>query len=157
MTKNYFDTNFGFVKKILPYGILALAGYFAWKYFKKGIAGKLLNVKIRRLNLFPLKSANLEVDIINPTNSSINFDSITLDLSVNDYPISTLNYQKNTTISANGLTSIKMPIVINPLESGQFVFNLLTNKGKVKNIKVNGTINGEGIVIPVSVVSVLNA
>jgi LEA14-like dessication related protein len=145
------------VKKILPYGILVLAGYYAWKYFKKGVAGKLLNVKIRRLNLFPLKSANLEVDIINPTNSSINFDSITLDLSVNDFPISTLNYQKNTTISGNGVTTIKMPIVINPLESGQFVFNLLSNKGKVKNIKVSGTINGEGIVIPVNVVSVLNA
>lgn len=145
------------MKKILPYGILVLAGYYAWKYFKKGVAGKLLNVKIRRLNLFPLKSANLEVDIINPTNSSINFDSITLDLSVNDFPISTLNYQKNTTISGNGVTTIKMPIVINPLESGQFVFNLLSNKGKVKNIKVSGTINGEGIVIPVNVVSVLNA
>jgi hypothetical protein len=145
------------VKKILPYGILALAGYFAWKYFKKGVASKLLNVKIRRLNLFPLKSANLEVDIINPTNSSINFDSITLDLSVNDFPISTLNYQKNTTISGNGVTTIKMPIVINPLESGQFVFNLLSNKGKVKTIKVNGTINGEGILIPINVVSVLNA
>lgn len=114
-------------------------------------------MKIRRLNLFPLKSANLEVDIINPTNSSINFDSITLDLSVNDFPISTLNYQKNTTISGNGVTTIKMPIVINPLESGQFVFNLLSNKGKVKTIKVNGTINGEGILIPINVVSVLNA
>lgn len=145
------------MKKYLPYGILALAGYFAWKYFRKGVAGKLLNVKVRRLNLFPLKSANLEVDIINPTNSSINFDSITLDLSVNDYPISTLNYQKNTTISANGVTTIKMPIVINPLESGQFVFSLLSTKGKVRNIKIDGTINGEGIVIPVNVTNQLSA
>lgn len=145
------------MKKFLPYGLLALAGYYAWRYFRKGIAGKLLNVKIRRLNLFPLKSANLEIDVINPTNSSINFDSITLDLSLNDYPISTLNYQKNTTITGNGITTLKLPIVINPLESGQFVFNLLTTKGKVKNIKVSGTINGEGIVIPISVVSVLNA
>jgi LEA14-like dessication related protein len=145
------------VKKLLPYGILAVAGYFAWRYFRKGIAGRLLNVKVRKLNLFPLKSANLEIDVINPTNSSINFDSITLDLSVNGYPISTLNYQKNTTISANGVTTIKLPIVINPLESGQFVFNLLTTKGKIKTIQVKGTINGEGIVIPVDVTNQLSA
>lgn len=145
------------MKKVLPYLIFGVAGYYAWKYFSKGVAGRLLNVKVRRLNLFPLKSANLEVDIVNPTNSSINFDSITLDLSVNNYPISTLNYQKNTTISGNSVTTIKLPIVINPLESGQFVFNLLSSKGKIKNIRIDGTINGEGIVIPVNVSNQLSA
>jgi hypothetical protein len=136
-------------KILLP--ILGLvAVYFGFKFFKKGIASKLLNVKIKGLNLLPLKSANIELNIINPTNGSISFNAMVFDLTLNDYPVSTLNYQKLTNIPAFSTITVKLPISINIFDSGQFLINLISTK-KVKSVGLNGTISGEGLSIPVSI------
>jgi LEA14-like dessication related protein len=136
-------------KILLP--ILGLvAVYFGVKYFRKGIASKLLNVKIKGLNLLPLKSANIELNIINPTNGSISFNSLTFDLSINGYPVSTLNYQKFTQIPAFSTITVKLPISINIFDSGQFLISLIQTK-KIKTVGLTGTISGEGLSIPVSI------
>jgi LEA14-like dessication related protein len=136
-------------KILLP--ILGLvAVYFGFRYFKKGVATARLNVKIKNLNLLPLKSANIELNIINPTNGSVSFNAMVFDLRLNDFPVSTLNYQKFTNIPAFSTITVKLPISINVFDSGQFLINLISTK-KVKTVGLTGTISGEGISIPVSI------
>lgn len=144
------------MKNLLPIGILGVLAYFGLRFAKKGFAAKVLNVKIRSIRLQPISKAALIVEVINPTSTQISFDSITLDLLVNGFALSTLNYQKNTLIGANNSVQINIPFKINPLEGLQFLANLLTNKNP-KTIAVSGSINGEGFVIPVDIKQTLNA
>jgi LEA14-like dessication related protein len=145
------------MKNLLPIGILGLLAYFGFKYAKKGLAAKVLNVKVRSIRLQPLSKAALIVEVINPTSTPISFDSITLDLLLNGFALSTLNYQKNTLIDANNSVQINIPFKINPLEGVQFLASFLLTKNKAKNIELAGSINGEGFVIPVSIKQTINA
>jgi hypothetical protein len=145
------------MKNLLPIGILGLLAYFGLRFAKKGFTAKVLNIKIRSIRLQPISKAGLIVEIINPTSTKISFDSITLDLLVNSFPLSTLNYQKNTLIDSNNSVQINIPFKINPLEGIQFLTNFLTTKNKTKTIAVQGSINGEGFVIPVDIKQTLNA
>lgn len=145
------------MKKYILYLGLAAGLWYAMKFGKKAIAGKNLNVKIRTLKLNPISSAAVVVEIINPTNFAISFDSITTDCSIDGNAISTLNYQKNTSVPANSTININLPIQINPLESAMFLATLIKNKFKVKTISLTGTINGEGLNIPINITQTINA
>jgi hypothetical protein len=144
------------MKNLLPIGILGLLAYFGLKFAKKGFAAKVLNVKIRSIRLQPISKAALIVEVINPSSTDITFDSITLDLLVNGFALSTLNYQKPTRILGNNSVQINIPFKINPLEGVQFLASLLTNKNQ-KTLAVSGSINGEGFVIPVDIKQPINA
>ena len=145
------------MKNLLPIGLFGLLAYFGIKYARKGFGAKVLNVKIRSIRLQPISKAALIVEIINQSSAAISFNSITLDLLINDFAISTLNYQQNTTIRANDSVQINIPFKINPLEGAQFLADLLLSKNKPKVININGSINGEGFVIPVDIKQSLNA
>jgi LEA14-like dessication related protein len=144
------------MKNLLPIGILGLLAYFGLKFAKKGFAAKVLNVKIRSIRLQPISKAALIVEVINPSSTDVTFDSITLDLLVNGFALSTLNYQKPTRILGNNSVQINIPFKINPLEGVQFLASLITNKNQ-KTVAVSGSINGEGFVIPVDIKQSLNA
>ena len=133
-----------------------MLAYFGFKYAKKGFAAKVLNTKIRSIRLNPISKAALIVEIINPSSTEITFDSITLDLVVNGFALSTLNYQKPTRIDGNNSVQINIPFKINPLEGVQFLASLFTSKNQ-KTVSVTGSINGEGFVIPVDIKQSLNA
>jgi LEA14-like dessication related protein len=137
------------MKKILPYLIGGGLIFAAYKYFYKAKAAVTLNIKLRTIKLQPLSKAAVSLQIINPTPARINFNSITADLLINDFALSTLNYQKPTVIPANGSITIDLRIQINPLDGLSFVANLLSNKGKLNNIKIAGTVSGEGITAPI--------
>ena len=144
------------MKNLLPIGILGLLAYFGLKFAKKGFAAKVLNVKIRSIRLQPISKAALIVEVINPSSTDVTFDSITLDLLVNGFALSTLNYQKPTRILGNNSVQINIPFKINPIEGVQFLASLITNKNQ-KTLAVSGSINGEGFVIPVDIKQPLNA
>lgn len=144
------------MNKFLSYGIIGLLAYFGFRYAKKGLTAKVLNTKIRSIRLNPISKAGLIVEIINPTSTEISFTSITLDLLVNGFALSTLNYQKPTTINGNSSVQINIPFKINPLEGVQFLASLFTNKGQ-KVVAISGSINGEGFVIPVDIKQSLSA
>jgi LEA14-like dessication related protein len=137
------------MNKIIPYLIGGGLLFAAYKYFFKAKAAASLNIKLRTIKLSPLSKASVSLQIINPTPASINFNSITADLSINNFPISTLNFQQPTIIPANGSVNIDLRIKINPLESLTFITNLLTNRGKLNDIKIEGTVSGEGITAPI--------
>lgn len=125
--------------------------YLGIKYFRKAKAAATLNIKLRTIKLQPIKNAAISLQIINPTPAAVGFDSITADILINDFALSTLNYQKPTLIPANGSVSIDLAIKINPLEGLTFIANLLSNKGKLNTIKVIGNVSGEGIVSPINI------
>jgi LEA14-like dessication related protein len=142
------------MKKFIPIAVLGLIGWLGWKYGRKVLAAKILNIKLKTVKISPISSAAIQLSIINPTNIDFSLDSITADLSINDYAISTLNYQKSTIIKANAESLLDLPIKINPLEGLTFLTKLIFNKSarKLDTIKINGTVNGEGLNIPIDIV-----
>lgn len=138
------------MKKIIPFILLAGA-YFAFKFAKKGIAAKNLNVKIRSLKLDPISAAGVIVEIINPTDYAISFNSIVLDLIIDNNAISTISLQRSYTIQGNKAIEVVLPVKLNGFEILLFIKDFLTNKGKIKKIALNGSINGEGFIIPVKI------
>jgi LEA14-like dessication related protein len=143
------------MKKILPFILLAGA-YFAFKFAKKGVAAKNLNVKIRSLKLDPISQAAVIIEIINPTDFDISFNSIVCDLKLDDSAVSTLSIQKNTIIPANKSVEIALPIKLNGFEILLFIKDFLSAKGKIKKVALTGNINGEGFIIPVNIEQTIN-
>lgn len=137
------------MKKLIPYLIGGGLLFAAYKYLYKAKAAATLNIKLRTIKLSPISKAAVSLQIINPTPASIRFDSITADLFINNFALSTLNYQKPSLIPANGSINVDLSIKINPLESLTFITNLLTTRGKLNNIKIEGTVSGEGITAPI--------
>jgi LEA14-like dessication related protein len=138
------------MKKVLPFILLA-AAYFAFKFTRKGIAAKNLNVKIRNLKLSPIDQAAVILEIINPTNFDISFNSIVTDLSLNGSAVSTLSLQRNTTIAGNKSIEIALPIKLNGFEILMFIKDFIAAKGKLKQVKLTGSVNGEGFIIPINI------
>lgn len=138
------------MKKIFPFILLAGA-YFAFKFTKKGIAAKNLNVKIKTLKLDPIDKAAVVMEIINPTNFDISFNSIVCDLKINGSAISTLSLQKFTTIAGNKSVNIDLPIKLNGFDILMFIKDFISAKGKINKVALTGTINGEGFIIPINI------
>lgn len=143
------------MKKFLPFILLAGA-YVAYFFTKKGIAAKNLNVKIRSLKLDPISQAAVIIEIINPTDYPITFNSIVCDLSLDNNAVSTLSVQKATTIQGNKSVEVLMPIKLNGFEILMFIKDFITAKGKIKKVSLSGSINGEGFIVPVSIEQNIN-
>ena len=139
------------MKKFLPILIAAGGVFLAIRYFRKAQTAAILNVKIRNLKLQPISQAAIVLEIINPTNTGINFNSITGDLILNDFAVATLNYQQPTTIQANTTRSINLRIKLNPVQLAAFSANRLLSKGKLQTMKFSGNISGEGLNIPLNI------
>ena len=133
--------------KLLLGGALA---YYAFKYFRKGEAAKTLNIKLSTIKLNPISQAAVMLEIINPNNAELNINSITADLSINDYALSTLNYQQPATIPANSSKTFELRIKVNPLEAITFLANLFTSK-KINVVNLKGTVSAEGITAPINI------
>lgn len=138
------------LKKIAPVALGVAALIAVFKFTRKGIAAKTLNVKIANLKLLPVKNASVVLSVINPTSTPINFSSITADVLLNNNAFATLNTNKPTTIQPNSSVNIDLPIKLNPLEGAKLAISLLTKPtGYVVNIQ--GTINSDNINFPINV------
>lgn len=133
--------------KIILGGAIA---YGAFRFFRKGQTAKTLNIKLRSLKLRPISKAAIVLEVVNPTNESLNLNSIVADVIVNDFALSTVNYQQPTRIPANGSKTFELRIKINPLESAAFLASLLSNKN-LGVVTLKGTVSGEGITAPISI------
>lgn len=138
------------LKKVIPYIFGGAALYLAYKFTRKGVTAKTLNVKIANIKLFPVKNAAVVLSVINPTSTPISFQSITADVLLNGDAFATLNTNKLTTIAANSSVNIDLPIKLNPIEGAKLALSLLKKPaGYVLN--VNGTINSDNINFPINV------
>ena len=140
------------MKNLFPFIATGALAFLAYRFLRKGVAAKTLNIKLRTVKVRPISQAAIVLDVINPTNTAINISSVVADILINDFPISTVNYQQPTVIPANGSVSISLRIKINPLEAGQFLLRLLSSAGrKLNKIRLTGTVSGEGIVAPINI------
>ena len=141
-----FDTMNNVVKLLIG-GAIA---FYAFRFFRKGSAAKTLNIKMRSIKLQPINEAALILEVINPNNSNLNLNSITADVLINNFAISTVNYQQPATIPANGSKTFELRIKINPLEAATFIANLFSSK-KVNTINIKGIVSAEGITAPIDI------
>ena len=141
-----FETMNKAVKVILG----AALAYGAFRFIRKGKTAKTLNIKLRSLKLRPISKAAIVLEVVNPTNEPLSVNSIVADVLVNDFALSTVNYQQAATIPANGSKTFELRIKINPLESAAFLANLLTSKN-LGVVTLRGTVSGEGITVPISI------
>jgi LEA14-like dessication related protein len=105
---------------------------------------------MRSIKLQPINEAALILEVINPNNSNLNLNSITADVLVNSFALSTVNYQQPATIPANGSKTFELRIKINPLEAATFIANLFSSK-KVNTINIKGIVSAEGITAPIDI------
>jgi LEA14-like dessication related protein len=135
------------VVKILIGGAIA---FYAFRFFKKGSAARTLNIKLRSVKIRPISQAAIILEVINPNNSSLNLNSITADVLVNNFALSTINYQQPAIIPANGSKTFELRIKINPLEAATFIANLFKS-AKLGTINIKGTVSAEGITAPIDI------
>lgn len=143
-------------KLIKPFLAIGL-GFLAYRYLTKAfVASRVLNMKVRSINLSPISKASVVVELVNPSNTQLSFDSMAFDVSIDGYALGSLNYLKSGIISANSSTTINLPIQINPVESLTFLAYMAKNNFKAKSIELIGNVVGEGFVIPVKVTQNIN-
>jgi LEA14-like dessication related protein len=141
------NKNINNIVKVLIGGAIA---FYAFRFFRKGSAARTLNIKLRSVKLRPISRAAIVLEVVNPNNTSLNLNSITADVSINNFALSTINYQQPAIIPANGSKTFELRIKINPLEAATFLANLFSSK-KLGAITITGTVSAEGITAPINI------
>lgn len=120
--------------------IIAIAG--AWYLFRKGFAANALKYNFTGIDF---RNRAVEVELINPTQIALQFNSLVSDISLNGSNVGIVDYRQPTLLQANQALKIKLPIKVNA--AGVVAF-LASGLNKIKTIGFNGTINAQGASIP---------
>jgi len=146
------------MKKVFIWGgVLALVGGIVlWVKYQSELASKLVysmkNAKLRKINANQIL-ADFDFEVKNPTELTINIDSIDIDVYGNDVLLTNIKSKKESFVLKNSTTLIPLVLDVNPtlLSKNSFeLINLATNlkatrltfRGKIKVRKF-------GLVIPV--------
>jgi hypothetical protein len=129
---------------------LVVAGLGIWYLFRKGQAANLLKYNFTGIDL---KNRSVEVELINPTQTRLQFSSLVADISLNDTNVGILDYRQPTLINANQAIKVKLPIKVNAAGVLAFVASGLK---KIKTVGFNGSITSQGQTIPFNTTLDLN-
>jgi len=127
--------------------LLVAAGAMAiWFVGKKKITGDQIKWQFTGLDINKLA---LNIQLINPTNTPINFSAFVAEIFINGSSLGILDYRSATTLSGNGMKNISIPIKLNPL-AAITLLGFIRNPSALKKatIMLDGTINAENISIP---------
>jgi hypothetical protein len=127
-----------------------IAGLGIWYLFRKGQAANLLKYNFTGIDL---KNRSVEVELINPTQTTLQFSSLVADISLNDTNVGILDYRQPTLIKANQAIKVKLPIKVNAAGVLAFVASGLK---KIKTVGFNGSITSQGQTIPFNTTLDLN-
>lgn len=135
------------VKFALIGGAIALGFY----YFKKLRAtSKLLfypkNVRIVGNKIKDFRIV-LDIDVNNPTNSNINIDSVNLLIKSDSTELGRIFVNTPKIINSNSTTLLSLPLTLSKINAYFFLYEVIA-KGKNK-VTIDGTINSEGLPIPI--------
>jgi hypothetical protein len=130
---------------------LVVAALGIWYLFRKGQAANLLKYNFTGIDL---KNRSVEVELINPTQTTLQFSSLVADISLNDTNVGILDYRQPTLINANQAIKVKLPIKVNA--AGVFAF-VASGFKKIKTVGFNGSITSQGQTIPFNTTLDLNA
>ena len=129
---------------------LVVAALGIWYLFRKGQAANLLKYNFTGIDL---KNRSVEVELINPTQTTLQFSSLVADISLNNTNVGILDYRQPTLIQANQAIKIKLPIKVNA--AGVFAF-VASGLKKIKTVGFNGSITSQGQTIPFNTTLDLN-
>jgi hypothetical protein len=129
---------------------LVVAALGIWYLFRKGQAANLLKYNFTGIDL---KNRSVEVELINPTQTTLQFSSLVADISLNDTNVGILDYRQPTLINANQAIKVKLPIKVNA--AGVFAF-VASGLKKIKTVGFNGSITSQGQTIPFNTTLDLN-
>jgi LEA14-like dessication related protein len=116
--------------------------YAAYFLYRKRNAGQSIKWNITGLDI---KRKAITMQLINPTNTNINFNALVSDVSLNGSNVGIIDFRQKTIIPGPGSKNIIVPIKLNALGLIQF----LTSKAyKIKEVGFTGTINAEGVAFP---------
>lgn len=137
--------------------IALLAGaVVAINFTRKAFGGGQLKY---RLFGFDFAKKALQIELVNPTNINLNFNALVADVSINGNKIGLVDYRQPTQLTPSDRKIINLPIRLDPVGTLFFTKNLITGGlKKLKNatIAVNGTLQAEGLNIPVNTSIQLN-
>lgn len=140
------------MKKYLPVILLAAAvGFYFWR---KAGAAKNLKVYFAGLNL--AKGSGLIPNIfavfrlVNPTNSSLQITSIAGDIFLNGKLVAGFSQVEKFEILPNSESAYKIKITPSGFTVALSVIDLIKSKGKNLTASFNGTINADGINLPIN-------
>ncbi|MCC6690297.1 MAG: hypothetical protein IT235_02075 [Bacteroidia bacterium] len=137
-------------KKIFPLVLVGAAAMAAFRFAKKGFVAKSLNVKIAGIKLYPLNSASVSLNVINPTSTAVDFNSIVADIMLNNVAFATISNVQHSVIQANSNQVINLPIKINPVEGVKLALSLF-NKPQGYKVSILGSINSSDINFPINI------
>jgi hypothetical protein len=126
--------------------ILAAAGlFFGRKFFTSG------RIQISIIGL-DLRQRAIKIELINPTNTSLQVSAFVASLTLAGQNFATLDYRQALTITATDRKVVLIPIRLNPINGAKLLAQILYGSGaglKGSQIDIDGTINSEGLSIPV--------
>ncbi len=128
--------------------ILSIAGI--WYLLKKGVAANALKYNFTGIDF---KNRAIEVELINPTPTPLQFSSLVSDISLNGNNVGIVDYRQPTLLQGNQAIKIKLPIKVNA--AGVLAF-LSAGISKIKTIGFNGTITAQGAPLPFNTTLTLN-
>jgi len=127
-----------------------LGGGLLWYLTRKAVAGKKLLFNIVGVDV-SAKKQGVQVELINPTNTPIQFSSFVGSIIINGNSAGTIDYRQPIIIPANGRQVIFVPIRLSLVGAGGLVLDLIQGKLKGKlRMDIVGTINAEGFLIDVA-------
>jgi hypothetical protein len=110
--------------------------------FRKSSASSSLKYVFKGIDL---RNRSISVELINPSNTPLNFTALVADVLLNDSNVGLIDFRQNTQIPAAGSKVINIPIKLNPIGLLQFTLSKARN---FQTIGFNGTLNAEKLSIP---------
>jgi LEA14-like dessication related protein len=133
---------------ILP--VLLIGGFIAKKIFSKVQTLKSLNYNISKID-FNKKDKTIVVflRLINAGNSVLKINNIVANILWKGVNSATIDYRNIIELKPNEEQTIQLPIKLN-LSFAELVLNLIKDKTKILSgtFEIQGTINAEGLVVP---------
>lgn len=129
---------------------MVVAALGLWYLFRKGQAANALKYNFTGIDF---KNRAVEIELINPSTTSLSFTSLVSDISVNDTNVGILDYRQPTLIKGGQAIKVKLPIKVNAAGVLAFVASGLK---KIKTVGFNGSITSQGQTIPFNTTLDLN-
>jgi LEA14-like dessication related protein len=103
-----------------------LGGGLLWFYTRKAVAGKKLLFNIVGVDV-STKKQGVQVELINPTNTPIQFSSFVGSIIINGNSAGTIDYRQPIVIPANGRQVIFVPIRLSLVGAGGLILDLINS------------------------------
>jgi len=130
--------------------VIIVAALGLWYLFRKGQAANALKYNFTGIDF---RNRAIEVELINPTQTTLQFTSLVSDISLNNTNVGIVDYRQPTLINSNQALKIKLPIKVNA--AGVIAF-LATGLNKIRTVGFNGSLTSQGQTFPFNTTLDLN-